>query len=401
MSSVEHLREFVSGRLTAVAEEIFRVFEITIVEYKKEIDRQRRLLDIVWNPEIKLHRIELPQQQVCTEEVLADQQVWTQEGKSSPDQEDPEPPRIKEEQEELCTCQEEEQLDLKQETDTFMLTPTYEESDHSEPESTSGRQLFFHYSHVGESQYQKGGRHGDSGSIRDAEPEPKTTHHQSKSPSNNVYSPNMSEIHSNTRTGKMSYKCDTCGKMFQYKSKLQRHLSVHTGEKPYLCNFCGQRFGYMSALKTHIRIHTGEKPYSCKTCGKDFILSSALKVHMRTHTGEKPYLCKTCGKRFRTMPPLKRHMRVHTGEKPFTCKTCEKRFCRTSELKTHLRIHTGEKPYSCKTCGKAFRLNSVLKVHVRTHTGEKPYLCKTCGSDFTCSSGLLVHVRRAHSGEKP
>ncbi|XP_044051242.1 zinc finger protein 436-like isoform X2 [Siniperca chuatsi] len=332
----------------------------------------------------EIHRnthTELPQQHVCTEEeILADQQLCIQERNSSLDQEDPEPPQIKEEQEELCTSQEGEQLVLKQEADAFMLTPTDEESDHSEPEPNRDQQLLSHNSHAAESQDQKGGRHGDS---------------------NNVYNSTMSKIHHISHTGKKSLKCDTCGKAFKFKSKLQRHLSIHTGEKPYHCKTCGKRFGYMSVLKTHIRIHTGEKPYSCKTCDKEFTRSSALKVHMRVHTGEKPYLCKTCGKRFCAMPALKRHIRIHTGEKPYSCKTCGKRFCRTSELKTHMRIHTGEKPYSCKTCGKDFRLSNVLKVHMRTHTGEKPYLCKTCGRVFRCSSGLLVHIRRAHTGEKP
>ncbi|XP_030292040.1 uncharacterized protein LOC115592917 [Sparus aurata] len=71
------------------------------------------------------------------EEVLTDQQLCNQERKSSLDQEDPEPPEIKEEQEELCTSQEGEQLVLKVETYTVMLPPTYEESDHSEAEPTS------------------------------------------------------------------------------------------------------------------------------------------------------------------------------------------------------------------------------------------------------------------------
>ncbi|XP_051278755.1 uncharacterized protein LOC127376153 [Dicentrarchus labrax] len=396
MSSVDYLREFVSERLTAAAEEIIRVFETTIGQYEEEIGRQRRLLEIVWKPEIKLHRIELPQQHVCTqeeeeeeEEVLADQQLCIQERSSSLD---PEPPQIKEEEEELCTSQEEEQLELKLETDPFMLTTAYEESDH---------QLLSYNSRVAESQDQKGNKHGDSGSTRGSEPEPKKTYNKSESHTNNQYNPNLSEVHRSAPTGKKSFQCVTCGKAFEFKSKLQRHLSVHTGEKPYLCKFCGQGFGYMSVLKTHVRIHTGERPFLCKTCGKDFTCSSPLKVHMRTHTGEKPYLCKTCGKRFCTMPPLKRHMRIHTDEKPFTCSTCGKRFCRTSELNAHIRIHTGEKPYSCKTCGKDFRLHSVLKVHMRTHTGEKPYLCKMCGSDFSCCSGLLVHMRRAHTGEKP
>ncbi|XP_027129053.1 zinc finger protein 850 [Larimichthys crocea] len=380
MTSFEYLREFVNDRLTAAAQEIFRVFEMTVVEYEEEISRQRRLLDVVWKPEIKLHRIELPQEDVCTkEDVLTVQQLCDEERSFSLDEEDPEPPQMKEED---CTDEEEEQPVLKQEDDTFMLTPTYEGSEHSEAEPNSDHQVF----HVSESQDQTGDKHEDSGSSIAAEQGPKKR---------------RSEAEHNIHTGKESLKCDICGKAFSFKSKLQRHLRVHTGEKPYVCKFCGQGFGYMSVLKTHVRIHTGEKPYSCKTCGKNFTRCTALKAHTRTHTGEKPYLCKTCGKRFCALPPLKRHMDIHTGEKQFICRTCGKRFCRTSELNAHVRIHTGEKPYSCQTCGKDFRLSSVLKVHMRTHTGEKPYLCKTCGSYFSCSSGLLVHMRRVHTPEKP
>uniref|UniRef100_A0A3B4EY00 DDE Tnp4 domain-containing protein n=1 Tax=Pundamilia nyererei TaxID=303518 RepID=A0A3B4EY00_9CICH len=74
-----------------------------IVQYEEEINRWRRLLDITWKPEIKLHRTDIPQQPVCKEkEVLPEQQLWNQERSSSLDQEEPEPPQIKEEQEELC-----------------------------------------------------------------------------------------------------------------------------------------------------------------------------------------------------------------------------------------------------------------------------------------------------------
>ncbi|KAF1389442.1 hypothetical protein PFLUV_G00073470 [Perca fluviatilis] len=109
MASVDYLREFVNERLTAAAEEIFGVFKKTIVEYEEEIGRQRRLLDVVRKPEIKLQIIELPQQHISKEEeeVPAEQQLCIQERSSSLNQEEPEPPQIKEEQEELCTSQEE------------------------------------------------------------------------------------------------------------------------------------------------------------------------------------------------------------------------------------------------------------------------------------------------------
>ncbi|XP_074495254.1 uncharacterized protein LOC141769757 isoform X1 [Sebastes fasciatus] len=338
MSSVEYLREFVNERLTAAAEEIFRVFKNTIIEYEEEIDRQRKLLDVVWKPEIKLHRIELPLQYIFQdEEVLADQQLCIQERNSSLDQEDPEPPQIKEEQEELCTSQEGEQLEVKQETETFMLTPTDEESDHSEdqtldlnhyltqnttdkesivnisvkdpvvPEPNSDHQLLSHTSHVAESQDQKGGKHGESGSTRNTEPEPKES--QDKSHSNNVFT-----THLNTWTDKTFplYICDFCGKDFDIKSKLDRHLRAHKDEKPYFCNTCGNSFKDMQTLTRHKTIHTGERPYSCQICGKKFRLKSDVKVHIRTHTGEKRFKCNTCGKRYCRMTDLRRHSRIHT-----------------------------------------------------------------------------------------
>ncbi|XP_039658372.1 uncharacterized protein LOC120560194 isoform X1 [Perca fluviatilis] len=376
---------------------------------------------------------ELPQQHGCKEEeVLSDQQLCIQERNSSLDQEDPEPPQIKEDQEELCTSQEGEQLVLKQETDTFMLTPTYEERDHSEgqtlnfnpdddtlsaaekesvanmpvltsveSEVNSDHQLLSHNSHEAESQDQKGGKHGDSGSTRNAEPEPKKRRRKSRSHSNNVDKTNVSEIHPNTQTGKKSFICETCGKDFKYNSALQTHLRIHTGEKPYSCKSCGKDFRLKDVFNVHMRTHTGEKPYVCKTCGKRFCVTTTFKRHMRIHTGEKPYPCKTCGKEFRQNSYLLIHIRrAHTGEKPYVCKTCSKRFCDPSDLLRHMRIHTGEKPYSCKTCGKDFRFNGAFNVHMRTHTREKLYVCKTCGKRYRDDSALQRHMR-IHTGEKP
>ncbi|MED6254521.1 hypothetical protein ATANTOWER_028454 [Ataeniobius toweri] len=52
MSSVHRLREFIRERLTAAAEEIFS-------EVEKTIEDERRLLEICWRPQIKLHRVDI------------------------------------------------------------------------------------------------------------------------------------------------------------------------------------------------------------------------------------------------------------------------------------------------------------------------------------------------------
>ncbi|XP_042344653.1 zinc finger protein with KRAB and SCAN domains 8-like isoform X2 [Plectropomus leopardus] len=341
MSSVEYLREFVNKRLTAAAEEILGAFKTTIVQYEEELDRQRRLLDVIWKPQIHLHRIGLPQQHVFKQEELpADQQLRVQERSSSLHQEDPEPPRIKEEQEELCTSQEGEQLVLKQETDAFMLT--CEESDHSEDqtlslnpdetlseaekqssvkmpvissvvsESHSDHQLL---SHTFKSQDREGGEHGDAGSTRNTNKKQRKQHHKCNSKTKNVSNPTLSAFHRSTGTNKKSLKCDTCGKAFRYNSDLQRHLMTHTGETPYPCITCEKSFKQKSVLIAHMRIHTGEKPFTCKACGKGFRRNHDLIVHnRRAHTGEKPYLCRICGKRYCDSSDMAKHVRSHTAK---------------------------------------------------------------------------------------
>ena len=57
MSSDDGLRRFIIERLTVAAAEILRVFQQKIDGYEAELDYQRRLVESVWTPEIKLHRI--------------------------------------------------------------------------------------------------------------------------------------------------------------------------------------------------------------------------------------------------------------------------------------------------------------------------------------------------------
>ncbi|XP_047445937.1 zinc finger and SCAN domain-containing protein 2-like [Mugil cephalus] len=401
MSGSESLRELIIERLTAAAEEIFGLFERTVVQYEEEIDRQRRLLDITWKPEIKLHRIDLQQQHVCTEEeVLTEQQLCNQERNSSleepepphikEEQEEPEPPQIKEEQEEpeppqmkeeqeepeppqmkegqeeseppqtkeeqdeLCCSQQEEHVVLNCETDTFAETPTDEESEHSEPEPKDDH-LLCKNSAVSESTDQGG---SNSGSTRNAELNLKKRHHRDTSQSKNDDNSSLSESQCNADTGKKFVTCDVGG-------KASKNKCCH-------CKKCGKSFRKRSDLISHTKTHAGEKPYRCKACGKCFNRTIDLTRHVRTHTGEKPYCCDTCGKSFSQRGTLTKHMITHTGEKPYCCKTCGKHFGSTSNLRIHMRIHTGERPYSCDTCGKTFIQRSALTMHMRMHTGKKP-----------------------------
>ncbi|XP_041862003.1 uncharacterized protein LOC121652924 isoform X2 [Melanotaenia boesemani] len=231
MSSVQHLREFISARLTAAAEEIFTEFEKTIVQYEEEIDRQRRLLDVTWKPHIHLNPIELPQHFTHEEEVaLTHQELCNQDRSSTVDQEEPEPPQIKEEQEEICTSPEEEQLVLKEETESFMIAVTHENREQSKPE-TSSEQLLFQISALDETPECEGSNHEDSESAADGESEPENQRHRDRSDeshSSNVENSGTSGSLCAPGMAKKSVSCDFCGKVFTQKYNMMRHRRTHT-----------------------------------------------------------------------------------------------------------------------------------------------------------------------------
>ncbi|XP_029920173.1 uncharacterized protein LOC115368261 isoform X2 [Myripristis murdjan] len=139
MSKVSaRLRCVLEQRLRAAVAEIFGLFETTITEYEEEIERQRRLLEDVVQPEIRIHKADGPRLLVCKEEVPLEQQEQT----PSLDQEEPELPPIKEEQEELWTNQEAEQLqdtvqDEEEAPPSQLLQSQTEESRGAEPPASS------------------------------------------------------------------------------------------------------------------------------------------------------------------------------------------------------------------------------------------------------------------------
>ncbi|XP_078107827.1 uncharacterized protein LOC144518788 [Sander vitreus] len=439
MSSVECLREFVTERLTAAAEEIFRLVENTVVEYEEEIARQRRLLDVVWKPEIKFHRIELPQQHVCKEEeVLSDQQLCIQERNSSLDKEDPEPPQIKEEQEELCTSQEGEQLVLKQETDTFMLTPTYEESDHSEgqtlnfspdddtlsaaeresvanmpvitsvvSEANSDHQLLSHNSHQAESQDQKGGTHGDSGSTRNAEPEPKKRRRKSRSHSNNVDNTNVSEIHPNTQTElPQQHVCKEEEVLSDQQLCIQERnssLDQEDPEPPQIKEeqeeLCTSQEGEQLVLKqeTDTFMLTPTYEESDHSEGQTLNFSpddDTLSAAERESVANMPVITSVVSEANSDHQLLSHNSHQAESQDQKGGTHGDSGSTRNAEPEPKKRRRKS------RSHSNNVDNTNVSEIHPNTQTGKKSFICDTCGKDFKCKSALQRHLL-VHTGEKP
>ncbi|XP_039665035.1 zinc finger and SCAN domain-containing protein 12-like [Perca fluviatilis] len=377
MTKVQMLRALVEQRLTAAAEEIFGLFERTIAEYEEELEfsskenhRQQKLLDAVLNPEVRLHRADVQQLSVVKAEVPPEQQEW----RSSLDQEDPEPPHIKEEQEELWTSQEGEQLQGLEEADIkFLFTSVPVKSDEDDEEKAQSSQL--HESQTEENREAEraeadgedwGGpeparnsdpdsplqpaTHDKTSDSSECETDDSADWEETREPQSGLNPLQNNEVAVSDlecNTGNTSVSSSECAGSFGHKKPLQNHSGVQTGGKSFCCSVCGKRYLRKKTLTTHMRLHSEEKCLTCSVCKASFSTPSNLVRHMRIHTGEKPFSCSVCSKRF-TDPSnlkqhLKRHLIVHTGEKLFSCSVCSKRFAQKGNLKQHLAIHTGEK----------------------------------------------------------
>uniref|UniRef100_A0A8C9X9N5 Oocyte zinc finger protein XlCOF6-like n=1 Tax=Sander lucioperca TaxID=283035 RepID=A0A8C9X9N5_SANLU len=344
MSKVGMLRAFVNQRLTAAAEEIFGLFETTIAEYEEELcrskeenERQRERMDAVFTPQLRLHTADVQQVSVVKDSVPPEQQ----ERGSSLDREEPEPPpNIKEEQEQLWSSQEGEQLQGLEEADIkFLFTSVPVKSEEDDGEEAQSSQL-----HQRQTEYMETEADGeDCGGA-----EPDRNSHPHSEPDTEVQTGDSSDPETDDSADWKESREPQSGLNSPKNDYVPvRDSRCSAGEKTFSCSECGKRFGQKTHLKCHMRIHTGEKPFSCSVCQKSFAQSGYLNRHMRTHTGEKPFSCSVCALRFLNKSHLKAHALTHTGEKPFSCLLCKKSFARSGTLHRHIRTHTKKKPFGC------------------------------------------------------
>ncbi|XP_061819466.2 uncharacterized protein [Nerophis lumbriciformis] len=349
MCKVQMLRELVKERLCAAAEEIFVVLERMIAEYEEELRRtkekneqQRQLLDAVFKHGLESHRTDVGEVAFPPE-----LQVWG----TRMEQEEPNPPHIKEEH--VCTR---EYADISK----FAVAHEVAKSENDDDDA----QL----SQLDESQSSEK-RRWEADSLLAALPGSDDASCHSLDTDHEDGRRFALKGSLTTHTGGNTFSCSVCNTSFRDRSTLERHVRTHTGEKPCACSLCDESFSQKCNLLRHARTHAGEetlpreKPFTCSACGKRFSQKANLTTHSRTHTGEKPFPCSVCGQRFSLKDSLVKHTRRHTGEKPFACRVCGQRFSQKYTLLTHTRTHTGEKPFSCSVCDRTFSRKYLVSKH--------------------------------------
>nr|XP_057929986.1 zinc finger protein OZF-like [Doryrhamphus excisus] len=369
MCKVQMLRALMEQRLNAAVEEIFGLFERTIAEYEEELSRtkeenarQQELLDAFLKPQDLLHRPDIQQVSVeSQEEVPSEQQ-------------ESELPHIKVEAEEQSSEPNRGSKPLTQHM-TAGADGEHCKDIHSEPDS-----IFAPLSDMGDM-------------LSDS--------------SDTDESDNTQELLQSNKDSKggMRHHSDyidssEIGKSRDKRGSLKRHVTVLTGEKPFACSFCAKPFYSKEHMKRHMMMHAGVNQFSCSVCGKRFTDQKHMILHMRTHTGEKPYACFICARRFSSNDYLKRHMMIHSVGNSFPCSICDKRFRHKYDMISHMKIHTDEKPFACSVCRKSFSSKYCMTTHMRTHAEDKQFTCSLCCKKFTSKHYVMIHMR-THTGEKP
>lgn len=210
------------------------------------------------------------------------------------------------------------------------------------------------------------------------------------------------------------YACDVCRRAFTYRHNLLKHKLVH-GAPDKFSQF------YKNKLEAHVS--SGKPSFSCSVCSKVFIRKETLAKHSKIHSGNKPYKCEICSHDFTQNVHLKVHMRKHTGSRPFQCSECTKSFIDSTALAKHIEYeacNTDNCLYHCKICDKLHYYLGSVKQHLRkkhdireedveknilksertpkrkTPPSEGKHPCRVCSSNFSEKCNLLRHVRRKH-----
>ena len=160
----------------------------------------------------------------------------------------------------------------------------------------------------------------------------------------------------------ISLACDYCEKVFDLKEELKSH---NIGKK-CSCNICSTKFCNEDDLNSH-KIDKHKKiEFKCEFCGKEFEKRYILKRHLETRNMQA---CDICGLMLCNKTDINLHKKSEHKQEKFKCDYCEKEFDKKYNLKRHYDSRILQE---CHICGLVFCNHVELTRHLSsTHNHSK------------------------------
>ncbi|XP_023952361.2 zinc finger protein 530 [Bicyclus anynana] len=204
----------------------------------------------------------------------------------------------------------------------------------------------------------------------------------------------------------MNYVCEHCAVGFVIEEAYSMHLKIHAKEAgEHECDICTVRLKTTDMLYQHKLRHY--RRYRCSICELQQRDKDTVAAHiMREHMGIA-FVCQHCGRDFKRPQYLSRHVKqMHTKPLHLECPVCQRVFHERGWYRCHVRTHNEQvrngitRKVVCSHCGRQFRNKQYLIRHLSVHEDRNPRTCEFCTRTFKNGEVLRVHQRQ-HHGDNP
>ncbi|ODM95750.1 putative zinc finger protein [Orchesella cincta] len=120
---------------------------------------------------------------------------------------------------------------------------------------------------------------------------------------------------------KGNHECPICKEMFELLPQFERHVKSHEydgqdrAKGTFICEICSVVCTRRDTFRRHMKVKHGPPTHCCETCGKMFGNRDRLNQHIPSHNdGSNPLICHLCGASFAAT--LKVHLRKKHKAKP-------------------------------------------------------------------------------------
>lgn len=200
-----------------------------------------------------------------------------------------------------------------------------------------------------------------------------------------------------------------CDRKFKQRCRLVEHVNTHY-HVTYPCEICGKSFDSKSYLSKHLACHETIREYKCDMCHKDFAKKFQVRNHLlsvHVYENVEPLLecpLENCFKKFVNQARLKHHIDyTHNNQEMEICEICTRQFKSKNAVEEHKKIHTKrpEDRIKCEICGHYLGDLKSFKRHVKNHETENfENVCNICGKRSPNANALRKHVRYVHEMKK-